>query len=120
MLADAGKYLGSEASFYRVLKAEDLLTHREPSRPSTHHRPDELVATAPDQVWCWDITYLRTTVVGCFFYLYALEDLYSRKIVGWKIHEEENDEHSSALVRSTVTDQRRRDAQRAHLCLGAG
>ena len=91
-------------------RATNVLCFGLPGTGKTHaacalgHRPDELVATAPDQVWCWDITYLRITVVGRFFYLYALEDLYSRKIVGWEIHEEESDDHSSALVGSTCAD----------------
>ena len=57
LLADRGEYLGSESTAYRLLRAEGLLQHREPSRvPSGAGKPDELVADAPHQVWCWDIS----------------------------------------------------------------
>jgi hypothetical protein len=55
-LADAGQYLGSESSFYRVLKQNDLLTHRHNSKPRVHHRPKDLTARNPNQVWSWDIS----------------------------------------------------------------
>jgi transposase InsO family protein len=97
-LADEGRYVASEATFYRVLKAEKLLTHRSASRPATHHRPRQLVAMRPDQVWSWDITYLCRTIVGAFFFLYMVEDLYSRKIVAWEVHERESDENSANLI----------------------
>lgn len=56
LLADRGVYVASESSFYRVLHEHELMAHREPSAPRTHHRPKEYVATAPNQVWSWDIT----------------------------------------------------------------
>ena len=65
-LADKGVYIASESSFYRVLGEEGLLTHRNPARPPTHHRPRELVAAAPNEVWTWDITYLRSALRGSF------------------------------------------------------
>ena len=55
-LADEGRYTVSEATMYRILRSERLLTHRGASRPRTHHRPPELVACEPNRVWCWDIT----------------------------------------------------------------
>lgn len=103
LLADAGEYIASEATFYRVLKAHELLAHRAPTRPPTHHRPRELVATAPNQVWCWDITYLRGPVAGTFFYLYLLEDLFSRAIIGWLVEAEESASHGAQLVERTAT-----------------
>ncbi len=48
--------------------------------------------TGPCQVWSWDITYLRGPVRGSFYYLYMIEDVWSRKIVGWQIHENESPE----------------------------
>src|ERR1039457_2702331 len=53
-LADQGIYVASESSFYRVLKGEGQITHREPSRPATSRKPKEHAATGPCQVWSWD------------------------------------------------------------------
>lgn len=63
-------YVASESTIYRLLRAEDQMAHREPSRPATSKRPREQVATGPNQVWSWDITYLPGPVRGTFFYLY--------------------------------------------------
>jgi putative transposase len=100
-LADDGLYVASESTMYRMLRSERLLAHREGSRPRTHHRPPELTAAAPNKVWCRDITWLRAPVRGTFFFLYLVEDLYSRSIVGWKVLEEESAEHAAELIRST-------------------
>jgi hypothetical protein len=67
-LADLGIYLASEASFYRTLREQALLAHRERYKPSSARRPSEHVATGPWQVASWDITYLKTHVAGAFFY----------------------------------------------------
>ena len=56
-LADEGRYVASESTFYRILRQENQLAHRERCRPATHRRPREKVATGPCQVWSWDITY---------------------------------------------------------------
>jgi transposase len=55
-LADRGEYIASESTFYRVLREEKMLTHRETSKPPTSKRPREHVASAPNQVWSWDIS----------------------------------------------------------------
>ena len=98
-LADKGDYLASESSFYRILREEDLLHHREPSRPAVHTRPNEKVATGRNQVWSWDITYLASPVRGLFFYLYLVMDVWSRKIIGWEISSVEDMALSSAMIR---------------------
>jgi transposase InsO family protein len=97
-LADKGIYLASESSFYRVLHDEKLMTHRAPSRPRTRHKPNEYVATAPGQVWTWDITYLRGPVRGTFFYLYLVLDIFSRKIVVAEVHADESAAIAAPLV----------------------
>lgn len=97
-LADQGIYLASESSFYRTLHAHKLMNHRERSKPASGHRPSEHVATGPWQVASWDITYLKTHVRGVFFYLYLVVDVWSRKILGWQVHEVESDELSSELI----------------------
>lgn len=97
-LADKGVYIASESSFYRVLHEQQLMAHREPSRPRTHRKPNEYVATAPGQVWTWDITYLRGPVRGTFFYLYLVLDIFSRKIVAAEVHADESAESAAQLV----------------------
>lgn len=83
-LADAGRYLASESTFYRVLHAADQQHRRGRSQPPrTVKAPTSHVATAANQVWSWDITYLPAAVRGKYFYLYLIEDIYSRKAVGW-------------------------------------
>jgi len=98
-LADQGIYVASESTMYRILHAEDLQKHRERSRePQKRHRPKELVATAPNQVWSWDITYLASPVRGAFFYLYMVTDVFSRKIVARAVHDRECGELASLLL----------------------
>jgi putative transposase len=58
--------------------------------------------TAPNQVWSGDITYCASTVRGQYFYLYLIEDIYSRKIVGWEVHEQESGELAAALLQRAV------------------
>jgi putative transposase len=101
-LADAGVYIASESTFYRILHEENALHHREPSRPRSVSRPREYVATGPCEVFSWDITYLRSAVLGAFHYLYLIEDVWSRKIVGWAVHDEESMDLASELINNTA------------------
>lgn len=98
-LADEGRYVASESSFYRVLREADQQHPRGRSEAPKRTTPTTHVATAPNQVWCWDITWLPGPAKGIFLYLYLILDLYSRKIVGWEVHENESAEHASMLVR---------------------
>jgi putative transposase len=98
-LADAGIYLASESTIYRVLRAEDLLVHREPSKPRTHHKPKACVATGPGQVWTWDITYMRAAISGTFYYLYLTLDIFSRKIVASEVHTEESADFAACMMK---------------------
>lgn len=98
-LADQGRYIASESSFYRYLKQAKQLRHRALSRPpQVRVKPRALYATAPNQVYSWDITYLPTTIKGKYFYLYLVMDIFSRKIVGWQVYAEESGEHAAALM----------------------
>lgn len=98
-LLDAGVYLASEASFYRILKAHNQLNHRGRSQaPKKLFKPTSFAATEPNQVWSWDITYLASLVKGQYFYLYMFEDIYSRKIVGYEVHDSECGERASQLI----------------------
>ena len=101
-LADEGRYIASESTFYRILRAEHQLVHRERCRPATHRRPAEKRATAPCQVWSWDITYLRSPVRGQFFYLYMILDVWSRKIMAATVFLQERDQNSAYLFMDAV------------------
>lgn len=97
-LADEGIYVASESTFYRVLKAAGLGQRRGRSkapvaRPLTTHRAD-----GPNQVWCWDITWMPTTVRGRYFYWYMVKDIYSRKLVVNEVHEVESSEYACQLL----------------------
>jgi putative transposase len=102
-LADEGVYLASESSFQRVLRAHGQNQHRgrakapRASRPPTTH-----VATAPRELWCWDMTYLPADVLGKWFYLYLILDVFSRKIVGFEVHGTDDAAHATHLVKRTA------------------
>ena len=98
-LADEGRYVASESSFYRVLKEANQLAHRGRAKKRRKATPPKThKASAPNQVWSWDITFLRSCVAGLFYRLYLIMDIYSRKIVGWEIHETESADHASTLI----------------------
>lgn len=97
-LADKGRYIASESSFYKILKEMKMLEHRGKSKPAKHSRPAPLIASGPNEIWSWDITYLKTLVRGQFYYVYLMIDIFSRKIVGFDVHEEESMIHSSVLM----------------------
>jgi transposase InsO family protein len=100
ILAERGEYIASESSFYRILRAAKQLTHRHACREQKpRSKPKALSATAPNQLYSWDITYLATQVKGQFFYLYLFMDIFSRKIVGWQVYHEESSQNAADLVR---------------------
>ena len=102
-LADQGQYLASESSFYRILRADGQQHHRGRTKPPVKRKPPtSYQATAPCQVWTWDITWMPGPVAGMFFYLYLIVDIYSRKIVGWEVHDRESSEQASVLIRKAV------------------
>ena len=105
LLADEHVYLASESTMYRILREQKQLTHRESSRPRRHRRPREHVATGPEQVWSWDITYLPSPIRGQFYYLYMFVDVWSRKIVGAEVYEEESGEVAATLFLKICEDQ---------------
>lgn len=98
-LADKGKYLASESSFYKLLKEKKLLAHRQKTKAPTKKRPIALLATSPNQIWSWDITYLKSNIRGQYYYLYLFMDIFSRKIVGYDIFNVESMENSSLLFK---------------------
>jgi putative transposase len=102
-LADEARYLASESTFYRVLRATGQQQHRGRSqRPRRHAAPTTHAAKAANQVWSWDITYMASPIRGKYYYLYLIEDIYSRKAVGWEVYEEESGEKAAALLQRSV------------------
>lgn len=99
-LADQQRYIASESTFYRVLRAENQLAHRRPERVAhKRSKPRAACATQPNQLFTWDITYLPTTVHGLYFYLYLFVDVFSRKIVAWQIYAEESSANASEVMK---------------------
>jgi putative transposase len=98
-LADLGCYVGSVSSVGRVLKKAKQLQHRSASRPKKHKKPEELMATKPNELWSWDITYLPTLIKGKHFYLYLFLDIFSRKIVGYNVFDGESAEHAATTFK---------------------
>lgn len=98
-LADEGLYLGSESTMYRLQRRRGLRPQKR-TIERTHVTRSNLVhrATGPNQVWSWDITWLPTLVRGCYFYLYLVMDVWSRRIVGWTIAESESAELAAELI----------------------
>ena len=106
-LADQGRFVASESTLYRLLRGAGQLTHRRAERaPQQRSRPRALVASRPDQIYCWDISYLPTEVRGSYFYLYLFVDLFSRKIVGWQVYDNESADRASQLLTDICARQR--------------
>ncbi len=98
-LADQGCYIASESSFYRVLREANQIKHRSAARPVREQsKPRALKATGPNQLYSWDITYLPSTVRGSYFYLYLFLDIFSRKVVGWQVYDEESADLAAEVV----------------------
>jgi len=104
-LADEGQYVASESTMYRLRRRIGLTAPRPPvlrtdvTRAGTVHH-----AVRPNQVWSWDITYLPTVTRGRFLRLYLVMDVWSRRIVGWEVHEDELAERAAALIHRICAD----------------
>jgi transposase InsO family protein len=91
------------ASFQRVLRAHGQNRHRGRAKPPRPQRPPTThVATAPRQLWCWDLTYLPTELAGRRLYLYLILDAFSRKVVGFEVHETDDSQHAAQLLKRTA------------------
>jgi transposase InsO family protein len=102
-LADKGIYLASESSFYRVLKKHRLLSHRRKSKePKKNKKPASHIARASNEVWTWDITYLKTSVKGMYYYLYLIIDIFDRCITGFRVEEVQNSKLASEMVKDAI------------------
>jgi len=113
-LLDEGAYLCHWRTMYRVLAKHDevrerrnLLTH------PTYHKP-ELLASAPNQVWSWDITKLLGPAKWTYYYLYVILDIFSRYVVGWMLAEREAAVWAKQLIEETLTKEKIQPGQLAH------
>lgn len=98
-LADEGLYLASESTLYRLQRRYALRTMKRPALRTHITRAASLhCATRPNQVWSWDITWLPTTVRGVYLRLYLVMDVWSRRIVGWRIAETESADIAVQLI----------------------
>lgn len=106
-LADRGVYIASESTMYRILRKEKMQNHRGKSKsPKKSKLPTTYVADAPNQVWTWDITYLNSHIKGLYYKLYMFLDIFSRKIVGWEVWEEESGDLASILVERAILSEK--------------
>ena len=104
-LAQESTYLASASTFYRILRGRNALHRRQDSRtPVKSSKPEMRVATGPNQVWTWDITWLTTEVKGIYLYAYVIMDLYDRSIVGWAIHDQEDGQLARELFERACRD----------------
>ena len=101
-LADKGEYIVSESSFYRVLKEVKQNSKRVGVKNPNKNGITTHIATAPNQVWSWDITWLPGPIKGHYYKLYLIVDIFSRLIINWEIHTEEIQIHAQELVKKAV------------------
>jgi len=104
-LLDEGVYLGSISTFYRLLRRAGESKERRSQATHPASVKPELVASAPNQVWSWDITKLRGPVKWTYYYLYVILDIYSRYVVGWMLASRESAELAEVLIRQTCAKQ---------------
>jgi putative transposase len=105
LLDDEQQYLCSVRTMYRILAAEGELRERRNQLRHPAHQKPELVATAPNQVWTWDITKLKGPVKWSYFYLYVILDLYSRLTVGWTVARRESATLAKRLIVESLDKQ---------------
>ncbi len=106
-LADKGVYLASESTMNRILKSAGQSNPRGRSRKRRLVKPPTTrLAYGPNQVWTWDITYLPSVVRGHFYYLYLVEDVYSRYGVAWEVHERESGDFAAELMHKALIRER--------------
>jgi putative transposase len=106
ILLDEGIYLGSQSTFYRLLRTAGET--RERRRQATHPAAvkPELLATGPNQVYSWDITKLHGPVKWAYYYLYVILDIYSRYATGWMLATRESAALAEKLIADTCVKQR--------------
>jgi putative transposase len=104
-LLDEGTYLASERTMYRLLAADGETRSRRDQLVHPAYAKPELLATAPNRVWSWDITKLLGPAKWTYYYLYVILDIYSRYVVGWMVAHREQAELAERLIAETLAKQ---------------
>jgi putative transposase len=104
-LLDSGIYICSVGTMYRLLKANHQLRERRNLTSHPPYRKPELLATAPNQLWSWDITKLLGPAKWTYFYLYVILDVFSRYVVGWMVAPRESADLAKDLIGQTCDKQ---------------
>ncbi len=104
-LLDEGQYLCSVSTMYRILRSYAEVRERRNQKRHPVYKKPELVATAPNQVWSWDITKLRGPVTYTYYYLYTILDIFSRYVVGYMVANQERDYLARQLVAESCRKQ---------------
>jgi transposase InsO family protein len=104
-LLDEGVYLGSQSTFYRLLRQVGEVRERRAQATHPAKVKPELVANGPNQVWSWDITKLLGPAKWTYYYLYVILDIYSRYVVGWMVASRESAALAQVLIRQTCAKQ---------------
>lgn len=104
-LLDEGTYLCSTRTMYRILHKHQEVKERRRQVRRPHYKKPELLATAPNQVWSWDITKLKGPVKWTYFYLYVILDIFSRYVVGWMVAHREQAVLAKRLIAETCKKQ---------------
>jgi putative transposase len=110
-LLDEGTYLGSIRTIYRILADHHEVKERRKQVHRTHYQKPELLATAPNQVWSWDITKLKGPAKWTYFYLYVIIDIFSRLVVGWMVAHRESSSLAKRLIQDSCEKQRIENGQ---------
>jgi len=104
-LLDEGRYVCSIRTMYRILGEDQASRERRDQLRHPNYQKPELLATAPNQVWSWDITKLLGPQKWTYYYLYVILDIYSRYVVGWMLAHREASDLASRLIRETAQKQ---------------
>jgi len=110
-LLDAGEYLCSIRSMYRLLKRRGESRERRDQLTHPPYQKPELLATAPNQLWSWDITKLLGPAKWTYFYLYVILDVFSRYVTGWMVAMRESAELAKRLIEQSCAKQNIRPGQ---------
>jgi putative transposase len=105
-LLDEGQYLCSTRTMYRILEESGATRERRDQLTHPQYQKPELLATAPNQLWSWDITKLRGPAKWTYFYLYVILDVFSRYVVGWMVAPRESAELASRLIEESCEKQK--------------
>ena len=104
-LLDEGRFFCSMSTMYRVLRRANLIQDRRKQVSRAHYPRPELLATAPNHVWSWDITKLKGPAKWTYFYLYVIMDIFSRYVVGWLVAERERSDLARELIEESCERQ---------------